>query len=466
MKTALALASLLALAAPARIAAADAAVRPLTLAEALGFAAEASEAVRIRSLQAGKADALLAEARAARLPRLVLEAAASYLGNPPTGITVHRGELGTFALPGAPPVVVELPAEDLVFVEDSEPTYYKVGATLTQPLYTSGKIAAGVRLAETGRDAAAVDLDRQRRDVRRETGRAWRGAVLAARSLPLLASMRAAYSDVLADRAAAFAEGTATRQAVLDAEASSAALEARIVAAREALATAREALSALTGLPPDGFEPAGAFPQACPDLDQPLLLALAVDGSPDVAAARARREQADAARDLERARSSPRPDLALSIAASVAGQRTPFVGGDWTDTWDWSVVVSVASKATVFDGGSSRDRLDAASADRDAAALAVEQARKLARIALQTAVEKARAAGAAAAERRARLALAVETAKNARVSFEEGVVTREQARLAEVGRLSAAIELEAALAALGDAIGEIEYCTGVPLGMP
>jgi hypothetical protein len=81
-------------------------------------------------------------------------------------------------------------------------------------------------------------------------------------------------------------------------------------------------------------------------------------------------------------------------------------------------------------------------------------------------VEQARGAGARLVEHRARLILAEETAKNARVSFENGVATREQARLAEIGRLAAALDLELGGAALGDAFGEIEYCTGVPLGNP
>ena len=81
-------------------------------------------------------------------------------------------------------------------------------------------------------------------------------------------------------------------------------------------------------------------------------------------------------------------------------------------------------------------------------------------------METARNAAAALDERRAKLALAEETAKNARVSFENDVATRGEARLAEIGRLAAALELESAGAALEDAIGEIEYLTGVPIGAP
>ena len=289
--------------------------------------------------------------------------------------------------------------------------------------------------------------------------------MLAARSLPLLEAMRAAYADILADRRASFAEGTVTRQSVLDAEASAAALQTRIVAAREALASALEALAALTGLGAAEIDPVDGFPDACPDLDEPSLQLLAA-GSPDIVSARVRLDQAGAKRDLERAGAAPRPDLALSVAGSVSGQRTPFVGADWTDTWDWSVVVSVGAKATAFDSGASRARIGAATADHASAAAAVTQAEKLARLALRSAVQSARGAGALIAERRARLALAEETARNARVSFENDVASREQARLAEIGRLAAALELEAEGAALGDAIGEIEYCTGVPLRYP
>lgn len=435
-----------------------AAPRVLTLAEAFRLADANAEALRIRALQAGRSDAALAEARSRQYPRLALELSASYLANPPEGITVHEGELATI------PIV--LPSEDLVFVKDAEPSYYKLGATLTQPIFTSGKIAAGIRLAELDREAAAAELDRERRDIRRETARAYHGAVLASRSLPLLEAMRTAAADIVADRSASFAEGTVTRQAVLEAQASLASIETKIAAAREARSTALEGLAALTGLAAADLHPADGFRDACPDLDEERLQALAAAGSPDIAAAVTRLAQASAKRDLERAGAALRPDLALSVTAGVEGQRTPFVGSAWTDSWDWSVVVSVGAKATAFDAGASRARLDAAAADREAAAAALEGARKLARLSVRRAVEAARGAGAAATERRAKLALAEETAKNARVSFENGVATREQARLAEIGRLAAAIDLESAGAALEDAIAEIEYGTGVPIGAP
>jgi outer membrane protein TolC len=438
--------------------------RPLSLAEALRLAEETSEAVRIRTLQAGKSDTVLAEARSQRYPRLALEASASYLANPPEGITVHKGELGTIVMPG--PTVIELPGEDLVFVENAEPTYYKLGATLTQPIYTSGKIAAGIRLAELDRAAAGTELDRQRRTTRREAARAYHGAVLAGRSLPHLSAMHAAYADIVADRHASFDEGTVTRQAVLDAEATLASLEARVVAAREARSSALEALAALTGIAVADLDPVDGFRDACPVLDEDGLRTVAAAGSPDLVSARTRLEQAGAKRDLERAGAAFRPDLALSIAGSVSGQRTPFVGSDWTDSWDWSVVVSVGAKATAFDSGESRARISATSSDREAAAAALSQAEKLLRLSVRRAVETARNAAAALDERRAKLALAEETAKNAQVSFENDVATRSEARLAEVGRLAAVLELESAGAALEDAIGEIEYCTGVPIGAP
>jgi outer membrane protein len=438
--------------------------RSLRLEEALRLADRACEAVRIRALQAERSDAALDEARAQRLPRLALEASASYLGNPPEGIKVERGELGTIFLP--PSTLLTLPDHDLVFVEDAEATYYKLGATLTQPLYTSGKISSGVRLAELDRAAAAAELDRQRREVRRETARAYRGAVLAARSLPLLEAMRAACAEVAADRCTSFAEGTATRQAVLDAEASLASLEAKLVATREARASALEALAALTGLAVEDLQPVDGFREACPELDEEGLRALAAARSPELALRRTLLAKAGVKRELERAGAAGRPDLALSLAGCVWGERTPFVGSDWSDTWDWSVAVSVGVKTTAFDSGASRARLRQASSDWESAVAALSQAEKLLRLSVRNAVEAARRAGASLPERRARLALAEETAKNVRVSFENELSTRSEARLAEIARLSACLELESAGAVLEEAIAEIECLTGAPLKAP
>lgn len=347
----------------------------------------------------------------------------------------------------------------MVFVEDAEITYYKLAATLTQPLYTSGKLSAGIRLAELDRAAAAAELDRQRREIRRETARAYHGAVLASRTLPLLETMRAAYADLLADRRASFAEGTATRQAVLEAEVSLASLEVKIIGAREALSSALEALAAFTGLEAGQIQPVDGFREACPELDEEELRARALKTSPDLALARTRCEQAGVKRGLERAGAAFRPDLALSVTGGVEGQRTPFVGSDWTASWDWNVVVSVGASTTVFDSGLTSARIRAASSDRAAAAVALSQAEQLLCLQVRAAVEAVRNAGALLAERRTRLALAEEAAKNARVSFENGLATAGESRLAEAARLAALLELEAAGAALEDALGQLDYLT-------
>jgi len=73
--------------------------RALSLEEALALSEDNAEALRIRELAVEKNRLRVNEARAKTLPRVTLEASGSYLANPPEGITVKAGELGSFTLP-------------------------------------------------------------------------------------------------------------------------------------------------------------------------------------------------------------------------------------------------------------------------------------------------------------------------------------------------------------------------------
>jgi len=115
-------------------------------------------------LQGEEEEALAAEkgARAQKQPLLTGLAGYSYVGIPQEGITVQAGDLG--AIPG----IGSLPAEDLVFMEDMKNNYYQLGVTLTQPLYTWGKLNLAAEAAHSQSSLKRETLTAQERKIRTE----------------------------------------------------------------------------------------------------------------------------------------------------------------------------------------------------------------------------------------------------------------------------------------------------------
>jgi HAE1 family hydrophobic/amphiphilic exporter-1 len=425
--------------------------RPLSIEEALSLSLENAEALRIKAQAVAKSRSRLAEARAKALPSISLEAAASYLTNPPEGITVTRGELGT--LP--PPVSLPLPDRDIVFLADAEHTYFSLTASLSQPVYTWGKLAAGIRLAALDVVGLRTELELQRRNVRRETQRAYAGALLARLSLPVLEEMRLALLDIVTDREHAFNEGLSTRQSLLEARAGLATAVRGLLEAREGELTALESLRLLTGLEGQELALTTPFRDAPGVLEEQDLLERTLARATELELARTRISQAQEKMRLERGGGLLRPDLSLNVSLEVTGQKPPWTAEDWADTWNWDLILSLGTRVKLFDGGEARGRIEGSRSDLAMAAYGAAQAEKLLRLGVRQAVQEARQAEGELAELESRLEAVAEQQRNARVSFENSIITREELHSAlltldrvRLQRLAARQRLELALAEL------------------
>ena len=441
--------------------AAEAQERALSIDEALALARTNSEAVRMKSLDMQKSSDRLVAARARAFPSLSLDASGSYLANPPAGITLATGELGRISTPLG---TLILPPSDVVVVEDAEHTYFKANATLSQPLLTWGKIPNAIAIAEREVAVSGAGLARQQRDVEKQAHAAYFGAQLAETSLLLLREMNQIGEAVLRDRRSAFEAGASTRQDVLEAEAGLASLSAKLIEAEEARATARESLSLLTGAALDGTTLSTSFRTSLPGFDEQALKATAVKSSPELQSARARADQARTRLSLEKGSAMLLPDLSLAVTLGVTGQKVPFASSDWSDAWDWDLAVSIGTRVNLFDAGASRAKIREAGRDIEGAALGIAGLEKAIGARVRAAVQQARQKGAAIEEARAKAALAEEQAKNARVSFENELATREEMNGAALGFRAARLAVAAAQHDLEAALEDIEYLTGERLG--
>jgi len=401
------------------------------------------------------------EAEARAWPHVDLQASGSYLVNPPTGYTVKAGALGV--LP--PPFNLPMPTSD--FSIGAQPyDYFSVAATLSQPLFTWGRIRAAIDAAQLQVQSAATDLVAQRRDIEREVHRAYFGALLAQESAEILAALSETAAQIVAERQAALDAGTGTRESVLEARSRKAQVDSRLVDAQQSASTARESLGMLTGLDPAAIVLATGFRRTMPALDEAALRAHAEDASTDVAGSRTRQGQAQKKLDLERGGALLRPDLALGLSLAATGAQNYLVlngvppNSNASTSWSWDLVISLSMKMSVFDGSESASRIGEAEQDVEAAGQALAQSQKLARLAVRRAVEAARKADSDLSEKLAAEDYAAEREKNTRAAFDSGMASRGDLRSTEILLGSARLDRLLAQFTREQALADISRLTG------
>ena len=340
--------------------------------------------------------------------------------------------------------------------------YFSVAATLSQPLYTWGKIRNAVDAAALQAESAGTDLVSQRRDIEREVHRAYFSALLAGESETVLRRITDSAARIVADRQTALDQGSTTREAVLEAQARRVQIEARLTEAGQSRATALESLGVLTGLDPSGIELASGFPDAAPLLDEQELRNRARSASTDLAASRNRQGQALKKLDIEKGGSILRPDVSLDVSLGASGQEDlPYAGWESNDnTWNLDLVITLGVKMSVFDGMESAARIGQAEKDAEMAGQALQQEEKLTRLAVRRAVDAAVKTEADLREKKAQEEYAAERLKNAQVSLDNGISSREDLHGAEIFLGTAQLDRLLAQFTLEESLADIARLTG------
>jgi outer membrane protein len=456
--------SLLLLVPPARADETPAEANGLTIEQASRLAQSSSEAIRIRELAVQKARLAVSEAEGKRLPHVDLGVAASYLVQPPTGYTVAAGSLGAINIP-ALGVHTPMPTQD--FSIGAHPyNYFSASATLSQPLFTWGKIRNAIDITSLRAESAGTDLLAQRRVIQREVRRAYYGALLAQESEAVLRQIAVAAAQIVSDRQASLEQGSLTGEAVLEAQSRRAQIEARLAEAAQSRATALESLGILTGLDPQSITLASGFPAEAADPSESAIRARALDASTDVAESRTRQRLAQKKLALEQGGAILRPDVAFGVSLAASGQQNYLVlnGAPPNSTaptsWSWDVILSLNVKMSVFDGMESASRIAQAEKDTEAAGLALRQSEKLTRLAARRAVDAALKAEADLSEMSAREEYAAERLKNARVSADNGMASREDLHGAEILFGSAQLDSLLARFTREEALADLSHLSG------
>ena len=265
-------------------------------------------------------------------------ASASYTHSGPVvpgSFDVALGPAGTRA--------VTLPAP----LQDS--TSFRLG--LQQPLYTGGRIEAGIAAASAAESSARADASSRRRSVAAIAEQAWWALVLAAESKEAVAENYSAMSAHRADAERRLAQGSGTKNELLSWEMQEVEAGVRSRAAATDLAAARARLNILLGLPWD--TPTEAAPPAAPVLTSGIggrdgtkattavLIDAAMSDRPEISAARARVSAQEAAEAQERASLLPSVYLTGSLAyANPNPEAFPQRSG-FEVLWDVGLVASI-----------------------------------------------------------------------------------------------------------------------------
>lgn len=336
----------LALAAGLAAAASTAAQDDLSFEQALERLYGDNKSLAAAGFAVGKARAQADQARSARWPTVGLEGQAVYWSDP----VILKLEDGSITFPDLP---VTLPLPTTV-VELERDHYQSALATAKQPLYTGGRIQAGVKAADAATGAAEQAQRAERGRLALELVRRYFGQQLADQSVQVRQATLESLAEHLADARKLEQEGQIARAERLRAEVAWAEAQRELGDAERKAALARSALAAILDsdreLKPSTPIPDIAEPEALDTLQQRALAA-----NPQLRQAGFQRTRAQ--QGVQAVRGEYAPAVGLFALARVYDE-DPVI-----EQPDWALGVSVT--VPLFDGFQRRHKLQAAQAQVD-----------------------------------------------------------------------------------------------------
>jgi len=420
----------------------------------LTLAVERTEIIELQRRAVKRASSSLAEARSRLGPELSFSASASYLANPPEGITVQAGELAVI-LPS-----LLIPEEDLTFIEDARSSYFELTLQLSQPLYTWGKLRGLVDLAALGVEGSKAELVEVQRQLHQDLHKVYFAGVLARDASLLLEQILDILGEIEQDRRRVFELGLVNKLSILEIETQISGVRRQLVQAREAYLSAREAVALYTDLEQEGLELSSPFRLGFPRFTEDELKAKAEQTSPKMLKARLEQEQARRNLSMVRGGAIFRPDVSFNLSFEVSGQTIPWSEDSWEDTWDLNLIVGVGAKGSLFDSGRSGHQIHRAEEALAASQDVIDLLRKQIHLQTRRSVEELRLRQAELQEAEAAFIQGEEEEKNSSRGFEQQLLTREQWGAARIALLEKRLELLIQQHSYESALSDLEIITG------
>ncbi|MEX0912077.1 MAG: TolC family protein [Gemmatimonadota bacterium] len=423
----------------------------LTLNEAVSRAVGTSEEVRAALAQQNIAESQVVQTRAGALPQV--NANLSYnrtLASIFDGISLGAPDGGGD---------VEIPEDDAPVLPFGRPNTWMATLSLTQPLYSGGRISTGLAIASNIRRASALDVMEAQADIALQTKSAYLQAVLA-EHLVDISEEAYALADAQLQQVELFEQqGTASEFEVLSARVERDNLEPGIVEARNALRLAELNLKRLVNLPADqSLELVTPLEPVMAEVDGAALRAALTD-RPAVEAL----EQVVAAREgaVRVARAARLPSVGAS--ANFSYQAFPSgvapVDAEWMRDWTLGFQVSIP----VFTGMRTSGAIEQASAELVQAELQRDQAREGLELELEAALGEFEAARTQIVARQGTVDEALRALELAELRFATGMGTQLEVSNARLLLEQARVNEAQSLYNYLNALARIERTAGVEL---
>lgn len=268
---------------------------------------------------------------------------------------------------------------------------YMAGLTLTQPIYTGGKISAGRQMARLGRQIADQQLRMTRMDVLVDADNAYWSYIAVRRKVRMLESYSTQMDTIYKQTSSAVAAGMAIENDLLRIEAKRTEIEYQLQRARNGADLCRMALCNVIGAPLDtAIEPT----DTTFNIESPTAMSLDIARRPEVGLLE---KQIDVnMQRIRDARSEMLPTVGLSAGYSYYGniKLNGFadMGNGTTVPYtqefrDGIGIAMLAVKIPIFHWGESRKKLHKARYELDYSQLELQRNMRLMSIEAQQAVQ-------------------------------------------------------------------------------
>jgi len=316
-----------------------------------------------------KADIQRKRAAAARFPTIDFQTSLSWLANPLGKISVTAGEFGSISVGGEE---ILIPPRDMVIYEGMEDTYYQFKTTLTQPVFTWGKIRTAAELAKLGRTGAELQLEKKRREIRTQIRIYLSVLAYTAKIERILGYQQEASQRLLRLAEDSYENGFIIYTDLLDARIRTKEIEIAVVQLQEQREQTLLKLARLCGLPslrmteldlsgfavlPDGAASgtggtaSGETSGLGPLPDRSALMERVRAENSDIRLLGLLTEVQRLKGVIAAAGGYLKPDVGIRVELSYGGSRFPLVETDWYGQDDYSLTVSLAFQGSVWDGG-------------------------------------------------------------------------------------------------------------------
>ncbi len=285
------------------------------------------------------------DAKAGFHPQIDLTLTGTYIFNPLDPITINASELG-------------LPYNQYVTIYDGmESSYYNASVSLTQPLFTWGKLTNSVKLFKEVETARSLQIDDTENQLDAELKTRLASLYYLEEIIVLLEEQQGYANDLVKLSEDAYKQGILLELDYKKAEVDALQVDLTLTqmkAQYDSLVTSIEVMTGVENLVETGLD-------FVPDEDWFYLIASSDRNKLTAMATSTTRPALQALNNAEKAREYQekiakgsvywKPDIALQVSAGYGGSRFPLFETDWTRQDDWNGTLTVAIKTTVWDGG-------------------------------------------------------------------------------------------------------------------